>query len=90
LDNSASKKLKPDEKEKKINRRKTIHKMKFEFSKIVTQEQHISKSMLPASGEMSRGNSDMSAAPWAKALSPIDAIHEVPEMVEVEENFNED
>ena len=46
--------------------------------------------MLPATGEIIRGNSDLSNAPWAKALSPIDAIHEMPEQVEVEDNFNED
>ena len=64
--------------------------MKFEFSKIVAQEQVVSKSMLPATGEIIRGNSDLTNAPWAKALSPIDAIHEMPEQVEVEDNFNED
>jgi hypothetical protein len=29
-------------------------------------------------------------SPWYKALKPIDAINEVPEMVEVDDNFNED
>lgn len=44
--------------------------------------------MLPSSRNDIRGNSDL--APWTKALKPIDAINEMPELIEVEDNFNED
>jgi hypothetical protein len=66
--------------------------MKYEFSKIVAQEKVNSKSMHDNSKENPFENrgSDSPGAPWYKALKPIDAINEVPELVEVEEDFNED